>query len=80
MPSLTCINDAPRAARQAARMNTITDTFPINPRLLAAAPHRLLFLIGAQAQGLLISTLASSQAVAFQVALLSSFLPTFIEA
>ena len=38
----------------------------------------LLFLVGAQAQGLLISSLASSQQVAFQVALLSSFLPTFI--
>jgi len=38
----------------------------------------LLFLVGAQAQGLLISTLASSQQLAFQVALLSSFLPTFI--
>jgi ABC-2 type transport system permease protein len=38
----------------------------------------LLFLIGAQAQGLLISTLAGSQQVAFQVALLSSLLPTMI--
>jgi ABC-2 type transport system permease protein len=37
-----------------------------------------LFLIGAQAQGLLISTIAPNQQVAFQVALLSSFLPTFI--
>jgi len=37
-----------------------------------------LFLVGAQAQGLLISTMAESQQVAFQVALLSSFLPTFI--
>jgi len=37
-----------------------------------------LFLIGAQAQGLLISTVAESQQVAFQMALLSSFLPTFI--
>jgi len=37
-----------------------------------------LFLIGAQAQGLLISTVASTQQVAFQIALLSSFLPTFI--
>jgi ABC-2 type transport system permease protein len=37
-----------------------------------------LFLVGAQAQGLLISTLASTQQVAFQMALLSSFLPTFI--
>ena len=38
----------------------------------------LLFLVGAQAQGLLISTIAGSQQVAFQVALLSSFLPTFL--
>jgi ABC-2 type transport system permease protein len=37
-----------------------------------------LFLIGAQAQGLLISTIADSQQVAFQVALLSSLLPTMI--
>ena len=37
-----------------------------------------LFLVGAQAQGLLISTIAQTQQVAFQVALLSSFLPTFI--
>jgi ABC-2 type transport system permease protein len=37
-----------------------------------------LFLIGAQAQGLLVSTIADTQQVAFQVALLSSFLPTFI--
>ncbi len=37
-----------------------------------------LFLIGAQAQGLLVSTIADTQQVAFQIALLSSFLPTFI--
>jgi ABC-2 type transport system permease protein len=37
-----------------------------------------LFLIGAQAQGLLISTIAETQQVAFQVALLSSLLPTMI--
>jgi ABC-2 type transport system permease protein len=37
-----------------------------------------LFLVGAQAQGLLISSVAPTQQVAFQVALLSSFLPTFI--
>jgi ABC-2 type transport system permease protein len=37
-----------------------------------------LFLIGAQAQGLLVSTIAETQQVAFQLALLSSFLPTFI--
>ena len=37
-----------------------------------------LFLVGAQAQGLLISTIAKNQQVAFQVALLSSLLPTMI--
>jgi ABC-2 type transport system permease protein len=37
-----------------------------------------LFLIGAQAQGLVISTIAPTQQVAFQLAVLSSFLPTFI--
>ena len=37
-----------------------------------------LFLIGAQAQGLVISSIAPTQQVAFQLALLSSFLPTFI--
>jgi ABC-2 type transport system permease protein len=37
-----------------------------------------LYLIGAQAQGLLISTIAQTQQVAFQVALLSSLLPTMI--
>jgi ABC-2 type transport system permease protein len=37
-----------------------------------------LFLVGAQGQGLLISTVASTQQVAFQLALLSSFLPTFM--
>jgi ABC-2 type transport system permease protein len=37
-----------------------------------------LFLIGAQAQGLVISSVAPNQQVAFQLALLSSFLPTFV--
>ena len=37
-----------------------------------------LFLVGAQGQGLLISTVAQNQQMAFQLALLSSFLPTFI--
>ena len=37
-----------------------------------------LFLVGAQAQGLVISRVAPTQQVAFQLALLSSFLPTFI--
>jgi ABC-2 type transport system permease protein len=37
-----------------------------------------LFLVGAQAQGLVISSIAPNQQVAFQIALLSSLLPTFI--
>ena len=37
-----------------------------------------LFLVGAQAQGLVISSVAPTQQVAFQLTLLSSFLPTFI--
>lgn len=37
-----------------------------------------LFLVGAQAQGLVISSVAPNQQVAFQLALLSSFLPGFI--
>lgn len=37
-----------------------------------------LFLVGAQAQGLLISTIADTQQVAFQIALLSSMLPTML--
>jgi ABC-2 type transport system permease protein len=37
-----------------------------------------LYLFGALAMGLLISTIAQSQQVAFQVALLSSFLPTML--
>jgi ABC-2 type transport system permease protein len=45
------------------------------PMLFAAIG---LFLIGAQAQGLLISSVSPTQQVAFQLALLSSFLPTFI--
>jgi ABC-2 type transport system permease protein len=38
----------------------------------------MVFLVGAQAQGLLISSISDSQRMAFQIALLSSFLPTFI--
>lgn len=37
-----------------------------------------LFLIGAQAMGLLISTVAQTQQVAFQISLLASLLPTMI--
>jgi ABC-2 type transport system permease protein len=44
--------------------------------LLAAATA--LFLLGGLGQGLLISTLSDSQQIAFQIALLSSFLPTFL--
>jgi ABC-2 type transport system permease protein len=51
---------------------------PMRGSWLLLCASILLFLVGAQAQGLLISTIATSQQVAFQVALLSSFLPTFI--
>lgn len=44
--------------------------------LLVAATS--LFLLGALGQGLLISTLADSQQIGFQLALLSSFLPTIL--
>lgn len=44
--------------------------------LLMAATS--LFLLGALGQGLLISTIADSQQMAFQLALLSSFLPTIL--
>ena len=37
-----------------------------------------LFLVGALGLGLLISTIADSQQVAFQMAMLASFLPTMI--
>lgn len=37
-----------------------------------------IFLVGALATGLLISTVAQTQQVAFQISLLTSFLPTFI--
>jgi ABC-2 type transport system permease protein len=51
---------------------------PMNGSWLLLCIAIALFLVGAQAQGLLISTISASQQVAFQVALLSSFLPTFI--
>jgi len=51
---------------------------PMRGSWLLLCASILLFLVGAQAQGLLISTVATSQQVAFQLAILSSFLPTFI--
>jgi len=51
---------------------------PVRGSWLLLAASVVIFLVGALAQGLLISTLADSQQVAFQAALLSSFLPTFI--
>ena len=39
---------------------------------------RALFLLGALGTGLLVSTIADSQLVAFQVALILAFLPTFL--
>jgi ABC-2 type transport system permease protein len=51
---------------------------PMRGSWLVLALAIAVFLVGAQAQGLLISTIAATQQVAFQVALLSSFLPTLI--
>ena len=51
---------------------------PMNGSWLLLCGAIGLFLIGAQAQGLLISTIAETQQVAFQIALLSSLLPTMI--
>jgi ABC-2 type transport system permease protein len=51
---------------------------PMRGNWLALAVALSLFLIGALATGLLISTVADSQQVAFQMALLISLLPTLI--
>jgi ABC-2 type transport system permease protein len=51
---------------------------PMRGSWLHLAGAIALFLVGAQAQGLVISTIAPTQQVAFQLAVLSSFLPTFI--
>jgi ABC-2 type transport system permease protein len=51
---------------------------PMRGSWLALSLAIALFLIGAQAQGLVISSVAPTQQVAFQLAVLSSFLPTFI--
>ena len=51
---------------------------PVRGSWLLLGAAVTVFLVGALAQGLLISTIADTQQVAFQAALLSSFLPTFI--
>jgi ABC-2 type transport system permease protein len=51
---------------------------PMNGSWLLLCGAIGLFLVGAQAQGLFISTVANTQQVAFQLALLSSLLPTMI--
>jgi ABC-2 type transport system permease protein len=51
---------------------------PMRGSWLLLGGSLLLFLLGALSQGLLVSTVAASQQVAFQVALLSSMLPTMI--
>jgi len=51
---------------------------PVRGSWLLLGAAVAIFLVGALAQGLLISTIAHTQQVAFQAALLSSFLPTFI--
>lgn len=44
---LTWVKASCRCRAQTCGMNTMVDSFPISPRLLAAAPHRLLFFVGA---------------------------------
>lgn len=51
---------------------------PIRGSLLHLAAVTLLFLVGGLAWGVLISTLADSQQVAFQMGLLTSMLPTLL--
>jgi ABC-2 type transport system permease protein len=51
---------------------------PMRGSWLLLCASIFLFVVGAQAQGLVISSVAPNQQVAFQLALLSSFLPTFI--
>jgi len=51
---------------------------PVRGSWLALLGCVSLFLVGALAFGVLISTIAPSQQVAFQIALLTSFLPTFM--
>jgi len=51
---------------------------PMRGSWLSLSGAIALFLVGAQAQGLVISSVSPTQQVAFQLALLSSFLPTFI--
>jgi ABC-2 type transport system permease protein len=51
---------------------------PMRGNWLALLVALSLFLVGALATGLLISTVASTQQIAFQVALLVSFLPTIM--
>jgi drug efflux transport system permease protein len=51
---------------------------PVRGSWLVLLPTLALFLAGALGMGLLISSVAESQQVAFQMALLSSFLPTML--
>jgi ABC-2 type transport system permease protein len=51
---------------------------PVRGSWLVLLPTLALFLAGALGMGLFISTVADSQQVAFQMALLSSFLPTIL--
>lgn len=53
-------------------------TVPMRGSLVALAGVTLLFLLGGLGWGVLISTLADTQQVAFQIGLLSSMLPTLL--
>jgi ABC-2 type transport system permease protein len=66
------------AAMSVVLLSMVLFDLPMRGSWLALVGSVSLFLVGALAFGLLISTIAESQQVAFQVALLTSLLPTLM--
>ena len=59
-------------------MATLAFGVPLRGSLLALAAMLLLFIVGAQAMGLAISIAARNQLLASQIAIVTSFLPSFL--
>lgn len=59
-------------------MATLVFGVPLRGSLLALAAIMLLFIVGAQAMGLAISIVARNQLLASQIAIVTSFLPSFL--
>lgn len=59
-------------------MATLVFGVPLRGSLLALAAIMLLFIVGAQAMGLAISIAARNQLLASQIAIVTSFLPSFL--